>query len=137
LTPALLDRLETEGEIARESNPLYLPKHTIRAVIVIAFGALAWYVFKVRHVRTFAETPPVLITVGSYLFGVFARGIWSWRRQSPTELPSRLWEDLKAAAVVLIMLGTAVPYFLDQGEMVPPQVRSATLAAALFYFGSR
>lgn len=137
MTPALLKRLEDEGEISRESNPLYLPKHSIRAAIVLAFAGLAWYVYEIREVRHFADVPPVLVTVGSYLLGVFARGIWNWRTRDQARTPSRFWEDVKAATVVLVMLGTSLPYFLGHGDAVPPQLRSITLAAALFYFGSR
>lgn len=137
LSPRLLQRLENEGEIARESNPLFLPRHSIRAAIVLAFGGLAWFVYEVRGVRHFIDVPPVLVTVGSYLLGVFARGAWNWRARNTERVPSRLWEDLKAAAVLLVMLGTSIPYFLGHGADVPPQVRSVTLAFALFYFGSR
>jgi len=137
LSPGLLTRLENEGEIARESNPLFLPRHSIRAAIVLAFGGLAWFVYEVRGVRHLIDVPPVLVTVGSYLLGVFARGAWNWRARNTERVPSRLWEDLKAAAVLLVMLGTSIPYFLGHGADVPPQVRSVTLASALFYFGSR
>lgn len=137
MTPALLKRLEDEGQISRESNPLFLPKHSIRAAIVLAFAGLAWYVYEVREVRHFVDVPPVLVTVGSYLLGIFARGLWNWRSRTESRAPSRLWEDLKAAAVLLVMLGTSIPYFLGHGDAVPPQMRSITLAAALFYFGSR
>jgi hypothetical protein len=137
LSADTLRRLEEDGQIPRESNPLYLPRHTIRAMIVLAFAGLAYHTFGVRQLRSLESIPPILITVISYLLGVFARGIWNWRKRKQTEQPSRLWEDLKALVVLLAMLGTAIPFFLDHGEMVPSQMLNVTLALVLFYFGSR
>lgn len=137
LSPAVLRRMEDEGLIPRESNPLYLPRHSIRLAIVVAFAGLAYYLIEVEGVRTFGQLPPVLVTVTSYLLGVLAGSIWAWRNRHRTSTPSRFWEDLKALTVILVMLATAVPYFLDQSGAVPPQMRNATLALVLFYFGSR
>ncbi|HTI50746.1 MAG TPA: hypothetical protein VL475_07340 [Planctomycetaceae bacterium] len=133
----LVARLEREGALPQESNPLYLPRHSIRALIVLAFAGLGWYVFQVQQVRTFADVPPILITVSAYLLGIFARGLFGRRLGRPKGQPSRLWEDLKALAVILVLLATAIPYLLDHGGQVPPQLRSFTLAFVLFYFGSR
>jgi hypothetical protein len=137
LSPALLRRLEVEGHVPQESNPLYLPRHSIRTLIVLSFAGLGWYAYEVQGVRDFSQIPPVLITVTSYLLGVFARGLFTWGRGSSPAQPPRLWEDLKAVAVILILLGAAIPYFLDQPELLNHQARSVALACVLFYFGSR
>lgn len=137
LSPDVLRRLEDEGHVPRESNPLFLPRHSIRALIVLSFAGLAYYIVEIRGVRSFAEIPPVLITVSAYLLGVFAGSIWAWRTRHRVAPSSRLWEDLKALAVILVMLAVSIPYFLDHREPLPPQVRNAALAFVLFYFGSR
>ncbi|MFN0051640.1 MAG: hypothetical protein ACKV0T_05585 [Planctomycetales bacterium] len=138
MSPDLLKRLEGEGAIPQESNPLYLPRHSIRALIVLAFAGLAYYVFQVEEVRTFDAVPPILVTVSAYLLGIFARYLFGARRTRPVlGKPSRLWEDLKAVAVILVMLGTAIPYLLGHGDELPQHLRSFTLAFVLFYFGSR
>lgn len=138
LSPDLMKRLEGEGEIPQESNPLFLPRHSIRLLIVAAFGGLGYYVYDRLGVRRFEDVPPVLITVAAYLLGVFAGGLFRWWRSGRADhVPSRLWEDLKAIAVILVMVGVAVPYFLDHGDQVPKQVKSGALAFVLFYFGSR
>lgn len=134
LPPDALRRLEDEGHIPRESNPLFLPRHSIRAIIILAFAGLAYYVFGVQQVRQFDLVPPILVTVGSYLLGVLARPLLAGRTP---ESPSRLWEDVKALTVILVLLATAIPYFLDHGSQVPHHLRSLTLAFVLFYFGSR
>lgn len=137
LSPDVLRRLENEGHVPCESNPLYLPRHSIRALIVLAFAGLAYYVFEIRKVRSFGEVPPVLITVSAYLLGVFAGSLWAWRTRNRVAPSSRLWEDLKAVAVILVMLAVSIPYFLDHREPLSPQLRNAALAFVLFYFGSR
>lgn len=136
LSSDVLKRLEAEGHLPQESNPLFLPRHSIRALIVLAFAGLAYYEFGVQHVRTFSQVPPVLLTVGSYLLGTIARLVMG-RRKKPAGEPLRLWEDLKALAVILVLLGVALPYFLDMRDAVTPQVKSVALALVLFYFGSR
>lgn len=137
LSPDVLKRLEQEGHLPVESNPLFLPKHSIRAAIVLSFAGLAYYVFAVQQVRSFTLVPPILITVGSYLLGIFARLVFGKRTGEAAGGQSRLWEDLKAISVILVMLATSVPFFLDHGDEVPRQLRSFTLAFVLFYFGSR
>jgi hypothetical protein len=137
LSPAVLRRLEDEGHVPRESNPLFLPRHSIRALIVLSFAALAYYVFEVQGIGSFSAIPPVLITVTSYLLGILAGSVWAWRYRHRSTVPSRFWEDVKALTVILVMLGTAIPYFLDHGDLVPAQIRNAALALVLFYFGSR
>lgn len=137
LSPELLQRLEHEGHVPRESNPLFLPRHSIRALIVLSFAGLAWYVIEVEKVRTFTEIPPALLTVSAYLLGVFAGAVWSWRKRHHAGPPSRIWEDLKALAVILTLLAVSIPYFLNEPDAVPPQARNAALAFVLFYFGSR
>jgi hypothetical protein len=138
LVPDVLRRLEAEGHVPRESNPLYLPRHSIRALIVLSFAGLAYYIFEIRGVRSLAEVPPVLITVSAYLLGVFAGSLWTWRVRHRAVTSSRLWEDLKALAVILALLAVSIPYFLNHREPLPlPQVRNAALALVLFYFGSR
>ena len=37
LTPAVLQRLEQEGVLEKERHPLYLPKNSIRTIVVGAF----------------------------------------------------------------------------------------------------
>src|SRR5580704_15649632 len=43
LTSDLRSRLEESGEIEREANPLYLPRHSVRILIIAAFASLGYY----------------------------------------------------------------------------------------------
>ena len=53
LSPELVRRLEGEGKIEVESNPLYLPRHSIRAIIVLAFVGLAIYLYREHELVRF------------------------------------------------------------------------------------
>jgi hypothetical protein len=136
LPPDELRRLEAEGKIETEAHPLYLPRHSIRVIIIAAFVGLAAYLY--REGKLFE--PSALSIVGvvfAYLLGNIARGLvnlWKGGRQTTV---FRTWEDIKAVVVLLLLGGVAVVYFLGLSEHLPRQVDSVTLALVLFYFGSR
>jgi len=136
LQGSTLAQLESQGLVEKESNPLYLPRHSIRAIIVLAFGGLAYYLIHEQK-KAFHELPPILVTVAAYLLGTFARALFAWRTRGRPGSVSRLWEDLKALAVILVLGGVACAYFLNHGDMVDAHFRNGTLALVLFYFGSR
>ena len=125
LSPEVIRRLTEEGQIEAEAHPLYLPRCSIRAILILAFVGLVVYLY--RQDRLFhSQAISILGVVFAYLLGIVAR-IRSVRG----------WEDLKAIIVLLVLLCTAVPYLMDQGELVPHQLRDITLGLVLFYFGSR
>ncbi len=125
LPPETIRRLAEEGQIELEADPLFLPHYTIRAILVLAFGGLAVYLY--HEGRLFqSQAVSVLGVVFAYLLGVVAR------------LRSvRGWEDLKAGVVLLVLLYTAGAYLVDRRDLVPHQLRDITLGLVLFYFGSR
>jgi len=125
LPPDVIQRLASEGQLDTEAQPLYLPKHSIRAILVLAFVGLAMYLY--RQDRLFQpQSLAILGVVFAYLLGTVARfkGV-------------RGWEDLKAIVVLLVLLFTAGAYLADRADIVPHLLRNATLALVLFYFGSR
>jgi len=125
LSPEVLSRLAEEGHVETEARPLYLPKHSIRALVILAFAGLAIYLY--QHDQLFqANALPILGVVAAYLLGTVIRfrGV-------------RGWEDLKAAVVLVVLLCTAGAYLLGHADLMPAWVRNATLALVLFYFGSR
>lgn len=132
-----LERLEKEGAVALERNPLYLPRSTMRVVILAAFLGLAYHLYTVQNVRNFGDFPPILIAVGSYLLGSLARGLFALGARGNRPRRSRLWDDLKAILVIAIVAAVSLVYFLDRGDLLPDQVKNGALAVVLFYFGSR
>ena len=136
LAPDVMRRLETEGHLEAESNPLHLPRHSIRIILAVAFVGLAVYLY--RDDRLFEVQPLSLLgVVFAYLLGVTARGLWAWWRQGHATKPSRGWEDFKAIVVLGVLLYTASAYLLNRADLVPHHLLNATLGLVLFYFGSR
>jgi len=129
-------RLEREGALPREANPLGLPRHTIRILIVLTIGALGVYLYREKRLLE----PQVITIFGTalcYLLGVFISAFTSWWSKGNTTLGSHLWEDIKAAVVLLTVAATACLHFLGRPDMVPHWLETTTVGLVLFYFGSR
>lgn len=125
LPPQVIRRLADEGHIEPEANPLFLPRYSIRIVLLAIFAGLAIYLYR-RNELFDSPALPVLGVVFAYVLGVMGR------------LPNlRLWGDVKAAVVLLALLATAIPYFLNRPDLVPREMRYIALGLVLFYFGSR
>jgi len=136
LAPEVIGRLEAEGHLEKESNPLYLPRHSIRAIIILSFAGLAVYLYRRQQLFAFPALS-VLGVVAAYLLGNLAGSLTGWWFKGKRTRAIRGWEDLKAGAVLIVMLYTAGAYLLDRPEFVPEQFRNMALGLVLFYFGSR
>jgi len=125
LPPDVLRRLVDEGHIELEARPLYLPRYSIRAMLILAFLGVAVYLY--YHGQLFApQSLSILGVVFAYLLGIVAR-----------IRVIRSWENVKAIVVLVVLAATSTAYLLDRGELVPHVVRNITLGLVLFYFGSR
>jgi hypothetical protein len=125
LSPEVIARLTADGQIQPESRPLYLPRHSVRAILVLAFVGLAVYLY--QHDRLMdSQALSVLGVVAAYFLGIVAR-----IRNVPG------WEDVKAVVVLSVLVIAAIPYFVDRPDLVSPMMRNITLGLVLFYFGSR
>ena len=125
LPPDVIRRLTEEGQIEPESRPLFLPQHSIRATLVLAFVGLAIYLYK--HDQLFhSPALTILGVVFAYFLGIVAR------------LRSvHGWEDFKALLVLAVLTYTAGAYLLGRSDLVPNLLRDGTLGLVLFYSGSR
>ena len=137
LPPDAIQRLEHEGVLPSEQHPLYLPRFSIRILIVLSFLGLAAYLY--QRGELFSER--VLSTFGlvfAYLVGLLVRLLGKlfghWR------LPEGVLDwfaDLRAV-VVLGAVGTlTVCFWMDRRDALPEWAESATLSLLLFYFGAR
>jgi hypothetical protein len=129
-------RLEREGALPRESNPLWLPRHTIRILIILTIGALGAYLYREKRLLE----PQVITIFGTalcYLLGVFIGGVTSWWSKGHKSLGTHFWEDIKAGVVLLTVGATASLHFLGRPDMVPHWLETTTVGLVLFYFGSR
>jgi hypothetical protein len=125
LPPAVIARLTEEGEIQSEARPLYLPRHSVRVILVLAFVGLAFYLYQHNRLMD-TQAISILGVVSAYFLGIVAR---------IKGIPG--WEDIKAVVVLAVLLATAVPYLVDHADIVPSVMRNVTLGIVLFYFGSR
>jgi magnesium-transporting ATPase (P-type) len=132
----VMQRLQAEGHIDRETNPLYMPRHSIRTIIVLAFVGLALYLYHAERIND-PNVQPILVTVFAYMVGVIARSFWKWWSRFRPVKRVMWWEDSKAAVVMVAMALTAAAYLIDRPDLLPHQVNTLTLGLVLFYFGSR
>lgn len=143
LPPEALARLEEEGVLEKEPHPLYLPRNTIRAVILLSFVGLGVYLYREgRLINAKGEivdrqAVTILILVFAYLSGVLVRGLGSWLFRGRGGRPVRWWADLKAVIALAGMAFAAVMTLVDRQDLLPDAARHLALSAALFYFGSR
>jgi len=129
-------RLEHEGTLPKEPNPLWLPRHSIRFLIILAIAELGAYLYREQRLLE-PQVITIFGTVLSYLLGVFISSVTSWWTKGRKTLATHLWEDIKAVAVILVLAATAGLYFLGEADLVPSWLQTATVGLVLFYFGSR
>jgi hypothetical protein len=138
LSPAMCERLKAEDLFEDEPNPLYLPKHSLRTIIVLAFIGLAIYLGCRGRMRDPVATP-VLVSVGSYFLGIgFGTAVTWWYRGKPTKGASWIASTkavvtLFAVALTIVMQLFGWHHLISYGE----KIEAIPLALMLFYFGSR
>jgi len=140
LSPALIQKLTAEDLLEDEPHPLFLPRHTLRTAIVLAFVALAIYLGCEGRLRDPVGVP-VLVSVGSYFLGIgFGAIAARFMKGKPAPVKGASWfDDLKAIVTLLaVALAIAVQLF-DWQEVIPysDKLEALPLALMLFYFGSR
>ncbi len=136
LPPDVMLRLEQEGVIAKERHPLYLPKNSIRTIIVGAFVGLGIYLYREPQLVT-PEAVALLSMVFAYLLGSIVRSISGWFAKRRSQPITGVWGDIKALIVLGAIVVAAVPALFDLGVQLPPLVDRIALGLTLFYFGSR
>jgi len=129
-------RLEREGALPREANPLGLPRHSIRILIILTIGALGAYLYR-EHRLLEPQVITIFGTALCYLLGVFISAVTWWWSKGRKTLATHFWEDIKAAVVLLTVAATASLHFLSGPDTVPKWLETTTVGLVLFYFGSR
>lgn len=147
-------RSEADG-IHHGPAPLYLPRGTIRWVLVLGFAAVGWLLLRHQQVAVRDATglrpshaAVTLILVTGFLLGFLVARVRA-HFAAPGRRPSRVLEDLRAAValvagglLVLILFGllslpdTGTPADV-QRWMVKFRVEDLLAAVVGFYFGSR
>jgi len=136
LPPHVLKKIKAEGLIEEEPHPLFLPRHSIRVLIIGAFVGLGYYLYREqRLLETRAVT--LLGMVAAYILGCIVRGCGAWLGSRSDNPPSRLWGDIKALVVLGAILAVGIPELLDVERPLPEEAHTVALGLMLFYFGSR
>src|SRR4051812_31940314 len=111
LSPALREKLPPEDLIEDEPNPLFLPRHSLRTIIVLSFVGLAIYLGCQGRLRDPVGVP-VFISVTSYFLGIgFGALAARWYKAKPC-YGATWFDDLKAIVTLMaIALAIAVQLF--------------------------
>jgi hypothetical protein len=136
LPPNVLKDLEDQGIVERERHPLFLPRNSIRIIIVGAFGWLAYYLYTTGHLFQH-HAASLLGMLAAFALGAIVRRIGTalhFRRAGKSQ---GTWGDLKALIVLVVLLIIAVPEFLGSPTTLHPILQKVGLGMMLFYFGSR
>lgn len=136
LTPDVVRRLEAEGHLEAELNPLFLPRHSIRVLLVLTFVGLTAYLYQKGQLLG-SQTLSLLGVIFAYLLGNIVRSAVAWWTRGRQTATLRWWEDLKAIVVLSVLFFTAGAYIVDRADLVPHALRNVALGMVLFYFGSR
>lgn len=139
LTHELRARLEATGEIEPDEGPLYLPKHSVRVLLIAAFVGLGLYLH--ANGRLFeTQSLSLLVSVGAYLLGITARGFFAWWSRHTGITAPAWWNDAKAIATLAIVL-VAVLLQLAGVKQIQgietSRLQDFSLGLVLYYFGSR
>jgi len=138
LPPATIRQLENEGVLERESQPLFLPKGSIRLLIIASFVGLAVYLY--QNNRPLLHSPQVitlLALVGAYFLGAIVRTLTGALHRIRSRPPSHWWADARALIVLGVMAIVAIPELAGAGNIWHETFRHVALGLMLFYFGSR
>ena len=136
LPPDVLARIQREGVLEQEGNPLFLPRHSIRLLIVGAFIALGVYLYRQNRLWE-PRAVSLLGIVFAYALGAIVRNIGSWFGRGTRQPTKAGWGDFKAIVVLLAMAVAGVPELLSMPDLLPPMTHKISLGLMLFYFGSR
>jgi hypothetical protein len=132
----VLRQLEDDGVVERERHPLYLPRHSIRLIIIASFCWLAYYLYANGELFK-NHAASLMIMLGSFVLGSIVRGISRWWHRGNIPRTVGTMGDIKALIVLGAMLVVAIPEFLGSPQILNPMVHRVALAMMLFYFGSR
>ncbi len=138
LSPGVREKLRAEGLLEDEPHPLYLPKHSLRTIIVLAFVGLAVYLTIQGRLRDPVATP-VFVSVGSYFLGIGVGSFISWLNRGKPRAEKSWFESTKAAVTLFAVALAIVVQLFGWQNAIPfgNKLEALPLALMLFYFGSR
>ena len=138
LSPEMRERLKADDLLEDDVNPLHLPKHSLRTLIVLSFVGLAIYLACKRRLLD-PVAVPVFVTVGSYFLGIGFGAIGEWWCKGRPIKGASWFDDVRALVTVFAIALTIVVQIFDWQDRIPygTKLEILPLALMLFYFGSR
>lgn len=136
LPPNLIRKLEADGVLDQERHPLFLPRHSIRFIILAAFIGLGAYLYRENRLWE-PQAISLLGMVAAYLLGALIRTVTGWWNRWRNRRPWRFWADARAVIVLVGVVVVAVPELVGVPVDLPSWAFKAGLGLLLFYFGSR
>lgn len=119
-----------------EAHPLWLPRGSIRILIVLAF--IITLVMLMSQKRLFDSNVLILLVpFASYLLGFLFR---SRKSVDPSSKPSwwkRAYVHILAILAILVSMALLLMAIYNILPIVPDWISSALLSALLYYFGTR
>jgi hypothetical protein len=138
LSAEMREKLKAESLIEDDANPLHLPKHSLRTLIVLSFVGLAVYL-ACNHRLFDPVAVPVFVTVGSYFLGIGFGAIGDWWMKGKPVKGVSWFDDVRALVTVFAIALTIVVQIFGWQDRIPygAKLEVLPLALMLFYFGSR
>lgn len=137
LPPETLSRLEAEGVIQKEPLPLYLPRGTIRCLILASFIGVGIFQYQ-KGLLFRPETMAIFFTLLAYFTGTTFNSFLTWWNKGRTVQLPRWWSDSQAVIVLGFLIFTSFLQVVGQKEHLAPHwLENVTMSLVLFYFGSR
>ncbi len=136
LPPDVLKKIQEQGLIEQDKHPLFLPRHSIRFLILAAFVGLGVFLYKEKRIWE-PRAVSLLGIVAAYVIGAFFRHMGSWLGSRTGRRPSSGWGDLKAIIVLLAVAIAGIPELMSMPDLLPDMAHRIALGLMLFYFGSR
>ncbi len=136
VSPQNMQRLREQGLLEQETNPLWLPRNSVRLLILGAFTA-AFVVLLWRGELFRIEVFDNLFLVLAYLVGTVFQYLRARAGQREVGRWGRVWFHLKAVIVLLACVLVAVLTWAEVLGSTPTWLEKILLGWILFYFGSR
>jgi len=138
LTPEMRERLKADALFEDDTNPLHLPRHSLRTMIVLSFVGLAVYLYREGRLLD-PVAVPVFVSVGSYFLGIGFGAVVSWWTKGHPSSGCSWFEDLRALVTLVTVAFAIVVQVFEWQQRIPygDKLEMLPLALMLFYFGSR
>jgi uncharacterized membrane protein len=127
---------EPEPTGGGELNPLFLPRGTVRFLIVAAFIGLALWVLVEEGWGRLASATTLLLVL-AFFTGQVVKHVIRWLRPPSERHEVTTFDHLKAAVGVGVAVGFVALFVSGAYHETPPAVYKGFLGFMIFYFGSR